>query len=103
MNTWYKLDENNQPIPATAEEANELLGDAKKRTVAKDFPREGVEVSTIFLTMDHAYSSGGPPILFETMIFGGPLDEEQWRYCTWAEAELGHADAIKKVLEGGES
>ena len=28
-------------------------------------------VSTIFLGLDHAFS-GPPPILFETMIFGGP-------------------------------
>ena len=28
----------------------------------------------------------GPPLLYETMIFGGPLEEEQERYSTRAEA-----------------
>lgn len=53
-----------------------------------------VRVSTIFLGLDHNYS-GGEPILFETMIFGGPLDGEQWRYHTYDEAERGHANAVK--------
>jgi hypothetical protein len=31
------------------------------------------------------------------MVFGGPLDGEQWRYCTYAEAERGHADAVAQA------
>lgn len=50
-------------------------------------------VSTIFLGLDHNFS-GGEPILFETMIFGGPLDGEQWRYHTYDEAKRGHVEAV---------
>lgn len=39
----------------------------------------------------------GPPILFETMVFGGPLNEEQVRYVTWDEAERGHAEMVARV------
>ncbi|MES2360001.1 MAG: hypothetical protein V4529_16800 [Gemmatimonadota bacterium] len=57
-----------------------------------------VRVSTVFLGLDHSWGSG-PPLLFETMIFGGAHDEEQWRYSTRAEAVAGHAAAVK--LAGG--
>ena len=57
-----------------------------------------VTVSTIFLGIDHNFINGGnPPILFETMIFGGQYNEEQWRYCTWEEAEEGHKKACQLV------
>lgn len=45
-------------------------------------------VSTVFLGLDYQFGDG-PPLLFETMVFGGP-DEVQERYSTWAEAEEGH-------------
>lgn len=53
-------------------------------------------VSTVFLGLDHNFS-GGEPILFETMIFGGPLDGAQWRYHTYDQAERGHADAVAQA------
>ena len=56
----------------------------------------GIRVSTIFLGSDHNWGSG-VPILFETMIFGGKYDQEQWRYCTWEEAEEGHKKACQLV------
>jgi hypothetical protein len=51
-----------------------------------------VQVSTVFLGTDHSYPQGNPtnPILFETMVFGGPLDQEQERYSTMEEALAGH-------------
>ena len=51
-----------------------------------------IRVSTVFLGLDHSYGDG-PPLLFETMIFGGPHDEYQERYSTWDEAEEGHKRA----------
>ena len=55
-----------------------------------------VRVSTVFLGINHNFR-GGDPILFETMIFGGPLNDEQWRYATYAEAERGHQEAITQA------
>lgn len=52
-----------------------------------------VRVSTVFLGMDHNFFFEGPPVLFETMIFGGPLDREIWRYATIEQATLGHERA----------
>jgi hypothetical protein len=51
------------------------------------------EVSTVFLGLNHQYGSG-PPLLFETMIFGGTHDGYSDRYATWDEAEAGHARAV---------
>ena len=70
------------------------------RFVAKNiFTRNGssVRVSTVFLALNHRFGSG-PPLLFETMVFGGDYDFEQERYSTWEEAEAGHARWLDKVI-----
>ena len=61
------------------------------RIVAQDKQLD-VMVSTVFLGLDHNYGDG-PPLIFETMIFGGPLDQWQDRYSTEEEAKLGHERA----------
>lgn len=61
---------------------------------SRDYARIGdtelldLRVSTVFLVIDHAMS--GPPVLFETMIFGDPYDQECWRWCTEEDAQFGH-------------
>lgn len=58
---------------------------------------DNVGVSTIFLGLDHNHSGYGPPILFETMIFGGKFDQECERYSTYEEAEKGHQAMVELV------
>lgn len=58
------------------------------------------EVSTIWLGLDHSFG-GGQPIIFETLVFDGPLDGEGDRYSTLAEAEAGHARWVERVRSGG--
>lgn len=53
-------------------------------------------VSTVFLGLDHSFGPGDP-VLFETMVFGGPMDQDQWRYRTWADAERGHAEVVAQA------
>ena len=60
------------------------------RRVAEEVRGE-IRVSTVFLGLDHSFGSG-PPLLFETMIFG-MKDIYQERYSTWEEAEDGHKRA----------
>lgn len=57
----------------------------------------GISVSTVFLGMDHSYSDLGPPILFETLVFGGSCDGNMDRYATWAAAEAGHAAMVEEA------
>jgi len=68
------------------------------RRVALDKIGE-VKVSTVFLGLDHGF--GGKSLWFETMVFGGKLDQEQARYETWDEAVTGHKAMVKRVSEGG--
>ena len=54
------------------------------------------EVSTVFLGLDHSFGNGSP-VLFETMVFGGPMDGDCEQYCTWDEAEEGHRLMVASV------
>ena len=54
------------------------------------------EVSTVFLGLDHSFGCG-PPLLFETMVFGGPMDQEQDRCSTWEQAEAMHKAMCERV------
>lgn len=71
------------------------------RQVARD-EVGGLIVSTIFLGLDHNFSSGDA-ILFETMVFADDTYEGfsgyQERYSTWDEAEKGHAVAVQWARE----
>jgi len=64
-----------------------------------DMIPDGIRVSTVFLGLDHSFHDGGPPVLFETMVFGGEFDQEQERYCTLEEAKQGHARWLAKVRD----
>lgn len=94
MSDYYILD-GRTPVPSDLAAASALLGDVTKRCVAQTKLPNGVNVSTIFLVLNHSLYERGPPMLFETMIFGGPHDQHQKRYATWAEAERGHAAAVE--------
>ena len=56
----------------------------------------GTKVSTVWLGLDHSFGSG-PPLIFETMVFGGEFDQEQQRYSTEEEAKAGHARWVERV------
>lgn len=65
-------------------------------------PVSDIRVSTVFLGLDHSFTAGGPPIVFETMVFNGPMDGEMDRYSTWDDAEEGHrnmVEAVNKALQ----
>jgi len=64
------------------------------RRIALTDARYGSYVSTVFLGIDHSFDDG-PPLIFETMVFGGPLNEMQWRYPTYHAALEGHAAALR--------
>jgi len=58
-----------------------------------------INVSTVFLGLNHNFNNTHEePILFETMIFGGELNEEQWRWTTKEKAKAGHHLVVQMVL-----
>ncbi len=61
--------------------------------------RDGdILVSTVFLGLN-ASSESAPPQIFETMVFGGPLDKEQEKCSTWKQAEEMHRRMAQRVVE----
>jgi hypothetical protein len=86
-------------IPCTAREWRESFTTRDRRVAVTDI--DGTRVSTVFLGLDHPFS-GGPPMLFETLVFGGEHDGWQDRYSTWDAAMIGHTRAVKMVRGGGE-
>lgn len=68
---------------------------AADRHVAKEKIGD-VTVSTVFIGIDHQFGDG-PPLLFETLIFGGEHDGWQDRCSTWDEAEKMHREAVSLV------
>ncbi len=87
MGDYYIL-KDRIPAPATLCEYAQWMDDEIRRVALDE--RDGVRVSTVFLGMDHSFGHGGPPILFETMVFGGEHDEYQERCSTYEEAEAMH-------------
>jgi hypothetical protein len=96
MGDYYILDGHDvRPVPDVVTWAKWF--EAHDRRVAFDMVGDGdarVEISTVFLGIDHNFGVGRVPILFETMVFGGPEDGYCDRYATWDEAVVGHAAAV---------
>lgn len=68
----------------------------RKRTQITD----DLEVSTVWLGLDHRFFGTGPPLIWETMIFGGAHDEDQWRYSTRGEAFDDHERIVRALRAG---
>jgi hypothetical protein len=98
MSDFYILDENKNPVKVeNIHEWTQRMPRTMLPLHVGDDTLDGVRVSTVFLGVDHRYHSAGPPLVFETMIFGGEHDEWQERCSTWSEAEAMHARAIAIV------
>jgi len=95
---YWVLGPNHEIVPATMRAWSMMFGDESRRRVAvTDDVDKMVRVSTVFLGIDHGHGMTDQPILFETMVFGGPLDGEMDRYATWDEAIAGHAAMVEQV------
>jgi hypothetical protein len=101
-NGWYILNKKHEIVPTDSLTATRWLcpdADGKNDNRRVAYTKIGdVQISTVFLGLDHSFDDG-PPLVFETMIFGGEHNEGQWRYHAWQEALEGHEAAIKLVLE----
>ena len=91
----YVLDANGDPVPEPDLFKWGAWMQAADRRVARTQVTAEVWVSTVFIGLDHNYFDRGPPHLFETVIFHGPLHQAQWRYSTRAQALAGHLEACE--------
>lgn len=87
--------ENKKVVAADLETFERFMLDFSNKVVAKTSLGE-VEVSTVFLGIDHGFLGHGK-LFFETMVFGGPEDGEMERYTTYEQAELGHKRMVEKI------
>jgi len=97
----YVLDARGDPVPEPDalewERWRKQADRSVLRTVVPAGPGVEVEVSTVFAGLDHA-SDGGPPLLYETMIFGGPHHGLCWYHPDLESARAGHRDAVAMVI-----
>lgn len=76
--------------------ADLYLKDDHRPVVAKTQVGE-IEVSTVWLGINHNWGDG-PPLIFETMIFPrSEIPAYCVRYSTYAEAEHGHEVAVERT------
>ncbi len=94
MNGSYRLNEDH--TVSTISSMEEFGSEYKRERHVGHDTIGASRISTVFLVLDHGWGEG-LPVLFETMVFGGPLDRELDRYCTWDEAVAGHASMIERV------
>ncbi len=101
----YKLcGETPVPCKDSKEWATWFETSGKERTVAKTTLIENgkeIEISTVFLGINHRFSNEGSPLLFETMVFRREKGEDVKRYCTWLEAQDGHKLAVACIEAQG--
>lgn len=101
---WYKLNEDHT-VEVLPEGEYPKLGEFSESTkhVGNSFVGDQ-RISTVFLHFDHGLNFGNPeepypPVLFESMIFGGSNNEYQRRYHTYDEALEGHNNLVKALEE----
>ncbi len=96
MMDWYLLGEDKTPVKTTYEEIVRLGAKPNGLPIEKT-QIDNIFISSVFLGFDHSFCEGEPPILFETMIFGGEFDGYQTRYTSYDDCVKGHQKAIEMV------
>lgn len=94
---WYIL---RDKTPVAVSEFSEFLRWMVRNQSACQVARNQVGksfVSTIFTGSNYNSVAQGPPLVFESMVFGGPMDLMIKRYSTWDQALKGHNDLIKEL------
>ena len=98
---WF--DKDGQPIP---DEQAFALRYGQPPGAVSDYARIGLDVvgdsrvSTVWLGLNHEFRPGRPPLIFETMIFGGEYGDYCERYATEAGAVAGHAAVVAALVAG---
>jgi hypothetical protein len=96
----YVLGEGGKPVPEPDALAFAAWFETADRVVARTETNNGT-VSTVFLGFDHNFGDDGPPVLWETMVFGGDRAGYQERYASREAALAGHDWIVRAVEHGG--
>lgn len=102
----YILSDDNRVIASSLEEWAVWYQNNPDKCVIRKTYFDDCEVSTVFLGLDHGFGmrADDEPILFETMVFGGPQDDSffQQRYSTYEQACDGHAGVVEWIIDQGD-
>lgn len=101
----YVLDKKHNPIPVDLEDDSVAKWgkwfEKNKNRIVKQENVEDWFVSTVFLAVDHNFTGEGPPVLFETMVFGMSDGDEMGqftrRYTSWDAAAEGHRATVQNL------
>lgn len=102
---WYGLD-GRTPVRLETGAQQRAEWHRRERSIARDDVDpyrvaatelgDGRHVSTVFLGLDHQWLPGGPPLLFETMVF--PECSMCGRCSTWDQAVAQHEVVVEEAL-----
>lgn len=99
---WYR--EQEEPDGTISLIATTMIPTAAEWNIKRwhvQTPVGTLNVSTVFLRLDHSFHEYGPPVVYETMVFGGDDNGMwQWRYRTRAEALWGHEQVVAALRNG---
>lgn len=107
MKDFYILDENKEPFPTDDHKAwAEWFSDFENRSVCRTRlihdEKSPMDVSTVFIGIDHNYEKGDDPVLFETMTFCDDKNEcVMLRYTSYEKAVSGHELLLKRLKNQG--
>ena len=85
--------------PCDISELEFVIG--SRRVASTNLPN-GLRVSTVFLGINHQYEPGGPPLIFETMVFPEEArlrELDMKRYSTEEQAVEGHVAMCNKWIQ----
>jgi hypothetical protein len=85
---YYILNPQNEPLEVDLRVWTQWFQTSNRQV---DVTRIGeIKISTVFLGLDHNYTKSGPPLVFETLVFGGEHDGYCRRASTWKTAQFEH-------------
>lgn len=92
---YWMLDAENRPVKVDSVIEWSRYFESTNHIVKQDVI-DDARVSTVFLGIDRQLGNG-PPVLFETMIFGGEHDQWQKHCSTWEQAVKMHEKSCELV------
>jgi hypothetical protein len=97
---YYKLDEQHRIVRCGLMEWAKWFATGDRVVQQTHFDPD-ILVSTVCLGMDHRFGDAGPPLLFETMVFGISMEDSDmvWRYSSYDDAETGHKATVRRVKD----
>jgi hypothetical protein len=95
---YYFILNGKETVPVEAEEWNKWFEENYNNRTVAFTKQDNIEISTIFLGLNHNFSWRGAPLLFETMVFHNGHGQECVRTANWEEAEIAHHAMVRTIF-----